>query len=953
MMQFELERPWLLVGIVLLSAVFAGILRVLGQRGSKPPIRSLIFHLLVGSCLILALAGSSVKWMNDDIVTVYVADLSDSVKSEKGDIQDFIIEAIQKMPANESAGIITFGADAALEQFVSDRKVFQRFSSVPVSSATNLEEAVTAATALYREDAAKRLVLITDGYENTGSLENTISSILGGQVDVKVVKVEKEETGEVYISNLEVPDQSSIGERFTVKVGITSNCSTSVTLSLYSGRTLKAQEQVTVSPGENSFMFWDIQNTGGFKAYRVIIEPDEDTESINNEFAAYTTVAAPPKILLVEGERGKSDVFGVLLDAAGVDYKVVTPTGTPENISQMLEYQSIILLNVHGDDLKSGFMNSLEAYVKDYAGGMIAIGGENSFALGNYKDTPLETVLPVYMDLRGEKEIPSVAFVMVIDQSGSMSDTTGNVMNLDLAKQAAIASLENLRAKDYVGVISFSDSYTWITKIRSADQISEVEADIAGIALGGGTSIYPAVKEAAKALVDQEATIKHILLLTDGQDYHNDYQDLMELMEANGITLSTVSVGDGADTSLLNSLAMAGGGRYYHTDGNSNLPRIFAQEVFLSVRSYLVNHEFTPLLASGHEILLPVSEGMPAMYGYVASTKKETAIGLLVSDEKDPILTVWQYGLGKTVAFNSDGENKWTGAYAGWDAYAQLWKNIIDYTITETGDAGRSLSVTGSGGKARISYETNEWNADTAVTAVAVNEDGEEQAVTLYPDAPGVYTGEFTASDPGVYVVNVRQQEEDEVIYHLNTAYVLQYSREYQFAEDTGILESFAAMTRGRIIERPEEVFEGDIINMRSRKSLVIPLLIIAVLLFMTDIIMRRLAIRLGAMNRLRTEAERIQENNRNRQQQKREAIQEKTINVSELKNKIPERTAPVVKETAPSAVDTPTEALRSVGVQESAADEKVGKKESKKEDSPRSTTRELLRRKQERDGDE
>ena len=69
-------------------------------------------------------------------------------------------------------------------------------------------------------------------------------------------------------------------------------------------------------------------------------------------------------------------------------------------------------------------MGAIDPFVKDYGGGIVAVGGEDSFALleitGN---TPLETVLPIYGS-SGEKEIPKMAIALVIDHLGSM--TGGN-----------------------------------------------------------------------------------------------------------------------------------------------------------------------------------------------------------------------------------------------------------------------------------------------------------------------------------------------------------------------------------------------------------------------------------------------------------------------------------------------------------------------------------------------
>ena len=51
----------------------------------------------------------------------------------------------------------------------------------------------------------------------------------------------------------------------------------------------------------------------------------------------------------------------------------------------------------------------------------MTIGGENSYAPGGYNGTPLETVLPVNMDISQKEENPDLGLVLVIDKSGSMS----------------------------------------------------------------------------------------------------------------------------------------------------------------------------------------------------------------------------------------------------------------------------------------------------------------------------------------------------------------------------------------------------------------------------------------------------------------------------------------------------------------------------------------------------
>lgn len=261
---------------------------------------------------------------------------------------------------------------------------------------------------------------------------------------------------------------------------------------------------------------------------------------------------------------------------------MVSALNAPDNINAMLAYKSVILADVYIDDLPAGFLENLETYVKDYGCGVICCGGEESFALGGYRDTVLETVLPVEMQLRSINETPSMAMVMVIDRSGSMIDEMGETgaTNLDVAIRSAIVAVDNLRDSDYVGVLTFDTQYDWQAELRLADDKSAIKEQIKGINEGGGTTIKPALLEACQVLSESEASIRHVVLLTDGMGETNNFQDVINAYKAEGITLSTVAIGSFADTQLLEQLADQCDGRYYYSDLGSDIPKIFAKEVF-------------------------------------------------------------------------------------------------------------------------------------------------------------------------------------------------------------------------------------------------------------------------------------------------------------------------------------------------------------------------------------
>ncbi|MBO5468926.1 MAG: VWA domain-containing protein [Lachnospiraceae bacterium] len=831
--------------VVLLLLIVEWIVYTKQVHSSKKR-QYLVVRCILLLIVILAIAGIAVPKKQKKAETIFLVDVSDSMAGNRDQMEEYLAKMLDSMPAHNLAGVVTFGKDTAVEQFLTEQKKFQAFAGQPVTTATNIEKAVKAACTMFDEGASKQLVLLTDGSENDGNMTLSASILKANDVDLSVIPMTDSigQSDEVYIDGLTTPKVIHVGDHYNITVSVMSNVETDALLFLYAGRVAKGQQEIHVTKGENQFVFEDVGEEGSIAQYKAVIEPEQDTISVNNTYVTFAQVETRPKVLLVEGTNGEASEFEKVLQAANIDYDLVTPGGVPTSLSQLNVYKAVITLNVHYDDLRKGFAKILPSYVKDYAGGYICIGGDNSYALGNYKGTELEEVLPVNMELQGEKEIPKMAMALVIDQSGSMcapSVENGTVTGLDLAKQAAIAGISELRETDEAGVLAFDDSYNWTVPIGSANDLDAIEDEIRSIGYGGGTSIYPALEQAYKEIAKSDAKIKHIILLTDGQDDYQRYDGLLDKITQDNITVSTVAVGEDAAQDILSHIAEKCGGRYYYTDVNNSIPRIFAQEVYLSTKTYLVNQEFYPVVTSNNEILSGVmEEGCPPLYGYIAATSKAAADVILQSEEGDPILTTWQYGLGRTIAWNSDGTNEWTGQFAAWDAYPLLWSNMIQYVIADTELGGDSFEVTQEGNQAVISYETSEYDTNTKVEAVVTDENGESKEVTLEAVKPGSYAYTLDAGEIGVYSINIRKKDGDTVTKAYNTAYANQYAREYQFNDGGAELATFVKQAGGREITMEDSVWKTQQEKMKTKVSLTIPLLIFAMFLLLFDIMIRR-----------------------------------------------------------------------------------------------------------------
>jgi len=537
----------------------------------------LVVRVIGLAMIVLALMGISISRRGAANTTVFLVDISNSNEQNLEEMEEYLSETIKKMPDKNQYAVIAFGKNALVEEFLTSEKHSSDIMSMPDKTATNLEDAVSKGLSMIPEDAAGRLVILTDGKQTKGNISNTASALAARDVELLSLLYDAEQGKDAYIENVELPSYLYAGDSYSMTVTAVSNYDTDAVLQIWVGSQQKSQSEVHLNKGSNQFVLKQKVSGENAESFQVRVVAEGDTCEENNTYSAYSVIDTLPKVLVISGMKEDSAKFASLLETAGCNYNVVSALNAPESLEEMLQYKSIILENVYRTDLPEEFLEHIDTYVKDYGCGLVCCGGEESYALGGYRDTELETVLPVDMELRGVDELPTLAMVMVIDHSGSMSeiaDPSTGATNLDLAIEAADAAVDQLRDTDYVGVLTFDDKYTWQVEITQASDKDAIHQKIQTVFEGGGTTIKPAVREAISKVQDCDADIRHVVLLTDGQGETRNYNDIISDCLDSGITLSTVAVGDGADTLLLENLAEQCEGRYYYSDIGTDIPKI-------------------------------------------------------------------------------------------------------------------------------------------------------------------------------------------------------------------------------------------------------------------------------------------------------------------------------------------------------------------------------------------
>lgn len=841
-MSLEFARPLLL----LLLPAYIALIYLIDRRGGRRSRRikhrvARVMRCLLTCLCVLALAAPSVVLPGSQQAVWILADASASARGMQDQMTQSVRTALENKDASVNAGVIAFGGNAMVEKPLAQDGTYNGVTTAVDAQASDLSSALTLASALLPEDAQGRIVVLSDGA--TEDVRAAAQQLAARGVTVDFQSFSGDALPDAQISQLNVPSRVYQGQSFTVTVQVTANHDTAGTLVLYQNRTPVSSREVTLRRGDNTFTFRDTAADTGVVTYEARLISEGDSCAQNDSMGGYVYVQGAPKLLLVEGRQGEGSEMAAMLSAAAMQYETVLPAQLPYDAEQLRQYDGVVLVNVDYDAADEEQWAALDSAVRVLGRGLTVIGGDSSYALGGYRGSKLEEMLPVTIDVRNKLDLPSLALMLVIDKSGSMSDGMFGTTRLELAKEAAMRAAEVLTPNDQVGVIAFDDAAKWVVNLQKAEDVEAIQNQIGTIRPGGGTAFFTALYEATYALMNAQAQQKHIIFLTDGEAGDTGYLQLCDIMQQNDITLTTVAVGSGADQATLRTLAQQGGGRAYAANEFDNLPKIFTKETYLVSGSYVQNRTFTPVITE--QSALTDFEGFPQLSGYLAATEKSLATVSLMSDREDPILAWWQYGAGRVVAFMADSRGAWTSEFLQWDQAAAFYGGMAAFTLPGEEREGQ-LTTERQGDALRIVYtapEGAQTGLSTSVTALLP--DGTQTQLALQESAPGVYEGEIAAAQLGAYALRVEQRDASGELQRVMeggavNGYLGEYDLRNQNAEST--LPYLSALTGGREITDSAEMLKSTHAVVRARRDLTQPLLWALMVLLLCDIALRRLS---------------------------------------------------------------------------------------------------------------
>ncbi|HEX6971025.1 MAG TPA: VWA domain-containing protein [Limnochordia bacterium] len=859
-------RPlWLL--LLPLAALAVWLLWRAARQPGAPPHQRAAPWLRALACLAVlgALAQMEWLWPRPGTDVLFVLDESDSMLPEQ---RDRALRWIESQAADiglgDRAGLITFGRQAYVEQGL-DVALRQPSTAVTVDrSGTNLEVALRLAAATFPPRSNARIVLISDGFETEGRAESALGALRDAGIRIDAIALGSPPMTEVIAERLSVPSQVAPGEPFTAQAVISSAGPVEAQVRLFRNGELAGEERISLSTGRNLIEFGPLREQDGFATYEVRVDAPGDRFPQNNRAFGLVGTASASRFLLLTDDPVASTPFVSALRAQGLDVEVRPGGAAPTDTPELERYSAIILHDLPAMRLSTRQMRQIAHFVRDLGGGLVAIGGRHSFGLGGYFQTPVEEALPVSMDTPHQLIMPSLAMVLVIDRSGSMSETQGGkATKLDLAKEAALGVLDVLHDGDLVGVLTFESTFTWTVPLQPASDRQLFMSEIAALQADGGTDLYPALVEAEARLRSVRAMVKHLIILSDGRSKEGDFGGIVRQLSDSGITVSTVAIGDDADQTLLAQIARLGGGRYYFTEDIQAIPQIFTTEALVVSRSLAVERRFTPDLVQGADFLAGIEPtAIPPLNGYVVTSPKATATVHLTATEGNPLLASWRHGLGRAVAFTSAVTPPWAADWLAWPRFGAFWAQILRWVMRPASAEGITATLEFHEGRGQLLVDVlsdeGEYVNFLNLKADIVQPDGTNIEIDLEQVAPGHYTAAFEAVQSGPYIAAIRDPGNPRYAQPHITGGVIPYSPEYLVLRPpSALLERLTRGTGGRMIDIDDPTFSVFSTDGANRAALPIwPVLLAAALgLFLADVAVRYLPA--GSLRAWRTETAR------------------------------------------------------------------------------------------------
>lgn len=498
-------------------------------------------------------------------------------------------------------------------------------------------------------------VLVSDGYNNKGrDLEEAL--ILARSANTTVFAIEIEPIAKDASVEIDGTYTAVLGGDYPFNVILRwAGGHFEGTLTVRADDRIIYQDHLSEEGKSRSIRMSHTFLTTGPHLLRATIYPQEDRERVNNQYQKAVYVVPKPDVLLVT--TGSSPLASVL----SKQYKVTEASDYyPDK-----KYKAVVL-----DDQKyRSDHDALDEYVSE-GGGLVVVGGSNSYDFGNYLNSSLEKILPV-------RSAPSIfeggnVVILVLDISGSTRRemAVGGTTFLEYEKSLAIELLKSPQFQDdQIGVVIFGTEARVISSpaplFRIGTMIKDRIRHLDPMPGSQEETQLDAGLNLAWDMLNSTGTEGEVVVISDGRvkEYPETYQRSIGMINNMGANVYLIEVKSFEDApGGFVDLAEKTGSAYYSavypgsvtikTGEPTEAEAVVEEEAPVSAYNLMI---FNPRHYITSDLDLKAN-----VTGFNDVTPRSGSQRLVVMASGKPILTTWRYGLGRVASLATDDGTMWS-----------------------------------------------------------------------------------------------------------------------------------------------------------------------------------------------------------------------------------------------------------------------------------------------------
>ncbi len=856
----------LLLLIFIAPTVWFGWRRLTGMSRVRRAIVCSIRSLVI---ILIALAIAQPKWADrgEALTVMMLIDRSRSISPqlEMGAIDYLRLasESSDNRRQIDRLAIINIGAEARVRGMPDTHTLVDPGTAVVNLDATNLADGLRKAMAIAPKDTAVRIILVSDGNENVGNATAVANIIRSNGIPIDVLGLKYEHQKEVLFDRIVAPSHARKGQNITVNMVLRSQQETTGTIHLRmndnpidldpdaTGTGLR----IALTKGINSRLVtvpMDQQGANRFKAEFMPDTPDDDAITSNNRQETVVIVQGEGRVLVIDESDDETASLRQALAESNIDVTRVYPYDVPTDLLTLSAFDSIIVANVPAHAFPSGMLEALRVYVHDVGGGLVMIGGPDSFGAGGWIGTPTARAIPLRLDPPDKEQMPKGALVLIMH---STEVAQGNYWGAKCA-ESAVNALSRL---DLVGILDygFQGGCTWEYPLQELGDKSAALSAIKKMAMGDMPDFTAAMNMTLTSLKSVNSSQKHVIIISDG-DPSPPSAGLLQKFKNAGITITTVVCGghgSAQDAKAMRRIATVTGGKYYNPKRVNQMPQIFWKEAITVRRSLRIEGDIYSTIHKPTVRPGPFNGkwgSLPPMTGYILTAPKPGYEPEIVSSLGDPVMAHWQYGLGKSVAFTTDATSRWGSNWVSWGAYQAFWEQIIAWSMRPGQPPNMTISIQMDGNRAIVQVELltsdNSYATFGKMDGMVLTPGLDAQPITVHQTGPGRGQAEFRVNESGTWVVNLLYDDPESGRRSMQAGVSIPFSQEYRnFTDNMPLLTQLAEQTGGKVLPSDPanaHLFDRENLNIPLSLTDMWPLIaIIAASMFLIDVGARRLSI--------------------------------------------------------------------------------------------------------------